>query len=305
MTLLAALIALVLEMQLTDPGRYRPTERLEDAMRRLRGLFQGSDFFMGWPGVLLTLALVPLAVGIVTDWLRGDGFIRNLLLLVFSLVILLWCLRVRDLWDRVRAYLALHDDADEAVLRGHARAILGREPEGGRASWPDQIMVTLLTQATDRLFGPLFWFVMLGPMGAVLFASAVLLRDQTDAEEAGEDANRHQTFRHAARMAYRFLAWLPLRLLVTAFSLVGSFTDTLEGWRAHELRCLDVVKDAQAALVVCAGYGALSMDPPWSRSEDAPMAHGDEVKAIAGLLQRAFLVWMAAIFVLWAIGLLP
>ena len=62
MTLLAVLIALVLEMQLTDPGRYRPTERLEDAMRRLRGLFQGSDFLMGWPGVLLTLAAVPLAV---------------------------------------------------------------------------------------------------------------------------------------------------------------------------------------------------------------------------------------------------
>ena len=313
MTSFAILIALALEFLLPDVGRYRPSEWLEAMIRWMRGRFRDSAFWLGWPGVLVTLAVAPAIVGVVADALDDSGGFMQALLLLFSAVVLVFCLRARELWEPVRAYLRLGSAADEACRRARMREILGHEPEGDADRWPDQIMVVLLSQATERLFGPLFWFVVLGPVGAALFYVAGLLKDEVGGVDGragalpaagGVEPHGDEAFAQAAQTAYRILAAVPLRLLVMAYSLVGSFTDTLEGWRAYEFRCLGLVEDDQGALAVCAGFGALSMHVPGSRPEDAPMPGMAEVEAVLRLQQRALMVWVAAVVVLWMVGVL-
>ena len=304
MTSFAVLIALALEFLLPDIGRYRPSAWLEGMMRWIRTRFRDSAFWLGWPGVLVTLAAAPALVGVAAEGLDGSGGLMQSLLLLFSAAVLALCLRARELWEPVRAYLRLGSGGDEACRRARMREILGHEPEGDAERWPDQIMIALLSQATGRLFGPLFWFVVLGPVGAVLFYVAGLLKDEVRYDHGRPATGGDEAFARAAETAYRILAAAPLRLLIMAYSLVGSFTDTMEGWRAHEFRCLGLAKDDQAALAVCAGFGALSMDVPGSRAEDAPMPRMAEVEAVLGLQQRALVVWVAAIVLLWIVGVL-
>ena len=302
MTLLAVLIALALEFLLPETSDYRPSHWLRGLMRWLRGRFRDAAFWRGWPGVVVVLAAAPFLVGLVAEGLDGSSGFSQALLLLFSAAVLAVCLRAREPWEAARAYW-LGSQADEADLRERARAILGREPEGAADRWADQVMVALLSQATERLFGPLFWFVVLGPMGATLFYAAAVMKAAVGVAANPPDDAGERAFAEAALQAYQWLAAAPLRLLLLAYGLVGSFTDTLEGWRAHEFRCLGSVPDAQAALAVCAGYGALSMEPPGARSEEALPSDAADVAAVLGLQQRALVIWLALILLLWLIGL--
>lgn len=74
-------------------------------------------------------------------------------------------------------------------------------------------------QANNRLFGVLFWFVILGPFGA--------------------------------------LAVLPARALALTYGVAGSFGESLSGWRSYLASESDPVFDANERLLVHAGRGAL------------------------------------------------
>ena len=95
MTSFAVLIALALEFLLPDIGRYRPSAWLEGMMRWIRTRFRDSAFWLGWPGVLVTLAAAPALVGVAAEGLDGSGGLMQSLLLLFSAAVLALCLRAR------------------------------------------------------------------------------------------------------------------------------------------------------------------------------------------------------------------
>lgn len=77
-----------------------------------------------------------------------------------------------------------------------------------------------LVEAHRHVFAPLFWYILLpGPIGPIVYRIAeYLTRTWHD---------RNEPYTHFARDAYKWIDWLPLRLSIVGFAIVGNFEDAV------------------------------------------------------------------------------
>ncbi|MGB1110000.1 MAG: regulatory signaling modulator protein AmpE, partial [Gammaproteobacteria bacterium] len=155
--------------------------------------------------------------------------------------------------------------------------------------WPGVMMTALFSQAVVRFFGPLCWFLILGPVGAMAYTTLEIARKQV-AEEAPESP-----LAEGIETVYAVLSWIPTRLLALAFALVGSFDATMQAWRSTDVRCRDRMPTYDEALAICSGYGALGLEPDWLRSEDDAPMDTRSLRAALGLVQRSVVVWLVGL----------
>ena len=179
----------------------------------------------------LTAMLVVIPVGIV-EWGLQDR-LAQLPQYVFAVVVLLFCLGPRDLGEEVNDYCKAIEDGDEEEIREIATELLECQPEPGPA--PPDVEEAVYAQANNRIFGVVFWFVLLGPTGAWLFRVLDLMQRRAvyfacqgpDIEDEGEWPQVVQ----AILLLHRLLAWLPSRLLSIGYMLAGSYDGALAAWK--------------------------------------------------------------------------
>ena len=154
-----------------------------------------------------------------------------------------------------------------------------------------------LGAAHRHVFAVLLWFVILpGPCGAVLYRLATLVRERWCVTNVAE---QHE-FSLFSRQVFGIIDWFPLRATAAAFAVVGDFEDAVYCWRSQPAQW----PDRDLGIVLASGAGALGVQ--LSR----PMVDGAEISdraelgigdpADADCMQRAVgLVWRAA--VLWVL----
>lgn len=217
-TLLAVVVALAL-------GHFAPA--LADGLRQfgwfrrwlqwLDAQFPEGSFWRGRYGIALALVVPLLVVGLLQ--LALDQALWGGVGLLFDIAVLFWCWGPRDLDRDVAAVL----DAPDAATRAAAAAPLyppGVAPQLDGASLVDAVF----RNALRRWFGPLFWFALLGPFGALLYRLGVL------AAEHDADAVPHDTLQ-GARTWLAILEWPVVHLLTLSLALVGNFDSVLAAWR--------------------------------------------------------------------------
>lgn len=106
----------------------------------------------------------------------------------------------------------------------------------------------ILIQSNDRLIGVMFWFALLGPVGAVLYRVSNLLKEKTAFEAGG--------FASAAQDLFWVMNWLPTRISIIGYALAGNFIDTVSYWRSIS----DFWIRESTDLLVASGLGALRQD---------------------------------------------
>jgi len=227
-------------------------------------------------------ALAPaLAVGLVGLWLAELAWPFGL---AWSALVLYRCLGFRQVVDLARGLTAALSAADPARV-GEKLADLG--VDAGPDEPVRRAMARLFHLGLERLFGVLFWFVLLGPFGAVAYALTRLLaahwRDDGD-------------FHGAVAQIVPIMDWLPARLLALSFAIVGNFEEAMVAWRS---RAAD--DGLNEGVVRVAGLGALGLDrDALDLDRDAP---GPEyVLGAANLLNRAVLLWLGVLGLLWLGG---
>jgi adenosylcobinamide-phosphate synthase len=153
-----------------------------------------------------------------------------------------------------------------------------------------------------HVFAPLFWFVVLGPAGALLYrlALGVATRWSPRSPEA-----EGEVFGQFASAAFQALDWLPARLTAITFAVVGDFEDAVYCWRTQA----DQWGDAASGILLSSGAGALGV----KLGMPLPDATGFEARPECGLgddadvdhLQSAIgLVWRALVLCLLMLALL-
>ena len=116
----------------------------------------------------IALALVPvLLVVALLQWLL-DGPVYGLVGLLFDIAILVYAWGPRDLDVDVEAVIDAHD----TPTRRTAIARLGLTGETASLDGP-ALVEAVFINALQRWFGVLFWFLLLGPVGAILYRLAV------------------------------------------------------------------------------------------------------------------------------------
>jgi cobalamin biosynthesis protein CobD/CbiB len=221
---------------------------------------------------------------------------------VFSVVALYFCLGFKVASFRAASVMRALRDADTAM----ARELLAEWRPGILAGADESALIrqTLeetLRQSMIRLFGVLFWFLVLGPAGAVLYLLTRLARDRWHGEAA---------FARFAGLVAGWLDWLPVRIVAFSFAIVGNFQDALEAWRAQARGW----GDEHDGILLAAAAGALGLqlggvinlpagelDRPVLGPDDA---HGgppglESLDAVVALIWRATLLWVAVLGLLW------
>lgn len=114
-----------------------------------------------------------------------------------------------------------------------------------------------LPLSNTHVFAPLFWFVLLGPAGALLYRLAQLLDEywhSTPHHRADEYATL-EAFGWFAHRAFTVINWLPVRITAAIFAMVGDFEDAVNCWRTQA----DHWPDKADGILLSSGAGALGV----------------------------------------------
>lgn len=116
---------------------------------------------------------------------------------------------------------------------------------------------SVLENGNDAIFGTLFWFLLLGAPGALLYRLANTL----DAMWGYRNA-RYRHFGQAAARLDDALNWAPARLTALSYALAGHLASALRCWRRQAPRWAG----RNAGAVMASGSGALQVrlgGPAW------------------------------------------
>jgi membrane protein required for beta-lactamase induction len=285
MTLIAILIGILIDrfyQALPALRRYRFFHDYADWMRsRLQ-----MEPWNGALGLLILLLPPLLVVGLLQGWLSGG--LWSLFGLLFGIAVLVFTLGPRDLAQDVDDYCAVHGDADDEARRAIAREFQPALADDADTRTCDEAVLRgVLVGAHDRWFGVIFWFALLGPLGAVLFRAV----EQLAREPVQDD------FGATVQQLHGILGWLPTRLMVVAYALSGHFEQAVHAWRGVSPVGGFIAQQSEAVLLA-AGEGALCAQC----EECLDTEPVSLIRSAMGLVWRALLVWLAVIAVMILAG---
>jgi len=274
MTLLIIVAALLVGYFTLWPQRLRDFDWYRRHLEWLGGRF---DLRGAW-GLLLALALPVVVVVLLQGFLaRGPGLVLGT---AFAWVILLGSLGPGNLLATVNDYLEALDAEDE-----ESTAALGEELQGTPAEGQDSLAVGIVNRAHDEYFAVIFWFAILGPVGAVLYRFTRLI---------AQLESSHEHLRPAAEHLLGVLGWPSARLTAFGFALMGHFDKALlklTGAIAWQTDLLAANRDLLAD-TVCA---ALDLE---LRNDDPIVV----ARRVRDLILRTLTLWLVVFAMLTLLG---
>jgi membrane protein required for beta-lactamase induction len=237
------------------------------------------------------VALLPLLV--VVAWLQAiaDG-LGGLFELVFSTVVLLYAIGPRDLGEEAQGFLDARDSGNDDEASRRAQDLCLSEVDTGEPRRSFAVARAIVILANRRLIGPIFWFVVFGPVGAVGYRAVHLL-----AERLQRDDCPHGVKRYSDEMRH-IIEWAPARLTAIGYAAAGNFDAVAHAWRGFEYRPGTGPLDEADHLLAHTGLAALDTFP-----DDADeLSGGQDMHATPPVVEDALsLVWRSLI--LWIIVL--
>lgn len=282
-TLIAILIVLLGTHALPDLARAR-------GFAWLKNLFTGSSTKAA--DALTRTLLVSAALLILTALLQA-GLHRHwfgLLELAFMVFMLFLCWGPRDFDGDLDAIVKAPDSGQRSAAAQALHEGISTQDVPFTAAG---LVEASFAAALSRQFGVLFWFALLGPVGAIGYRLVQLLARSSAFSECVGDAQPR--FERAALV----LDWAPAHLLSFSVALVSDFDATLRAWREYHSTqgqgyfTLDL---GFLAVIARAGVDADVM------AEDGDSGRiGDPLAELADariLLRRVLFGWIAVIAVI-------
>lgn len=249
MSFLALIAALLLEHFRPLPRSFRTYSWFSGYVRYLERQFNAGEYRHGvltWilavsPFVALA-ALVSIflnAISGLMGWLWS--FMALYLLMGFgtlgvNVAALAFALRNQQL-DQARALLEQWQGCESGSFSTTEIARLGIEET--------------LVFAYRNLFGIAFWFVLLGPAGALLYRLAQVLSRTW----GGLNEQEFDNFGSFSARAFAWMDWLPARLTAVSFAVVGNFEDAMYCWRSQAKQWME----ESVGIVLASGAGAMGV----------------------------------------------
>lgn len=285
---LKIIIALVADQILGEPRKGHPLVGFGNLAQRIETrLNEGSEPMRLLNGTLgWALAVLPFVL--VAAWLQASkvGFI-------FDCLVLYLAIGRKSLFEHsTRVHHAL-SQADLDSARHHTAMMVSRETRTLDATGCTRATIeSVLENANDSIVGALFWFVLLGAPGVVLFRLANTLDAMW--------GYRNERFLHFGRAAARIddvLNFIPARLCALAYAMAGAFAPALDSWRTQAKQ----LKSPNGGPVMTAGAGALNLrlggsaiyhgelqDKPFFGGEHIPQP--DDILNANRLVDRAIMI---------------
>ncbi|MFO1423987.1 MAG: adenosylcobinamide-phosphate synthase CbiB [Candidatus Competibacteraceae bacterium] len=298
LTALLCVGAVLLDWRLGEPRRWHPLAGFGGLARRVEAFGYGPPEMNAdlrrarGVGAVIAL-LIPFAVA---AWLLSA---IPLLGSVVALGLLYLAIGARSLAEHAEAVAAALQAGDLPLARERVGLIVSRdtgdldEEQISRAT-----VESVLENGCDAIFGALFWFVLAGAAGAVLYRLANTLDAMW-----GYRTPRYRDFGWAAARLDDVLNWIPARLTALSYMAVG--TKPALAWRCWREQA-PFWKSPNAGPVMAAGAGALGLalgGPARYHGEwqpRPPLGEGlapraEDIGRAVALVRRALWLWLAVI----------
>ncbi len=225
---------------------------------------------------IIILAL-PVSLLLSVQILLHD-FLFNLPGFIFGIIIFIYCLGPACLSTDIEAYIHARTLGDEDEALHYAGTIT----DAAASTSPDQqtsdVTRAILYIANERIFATIFWFVILGPFGAMLYRLISELSKQIDFDELAEFSE----FIHA------IMAWIPARMLAAGYALTGNFDGAYHAYKDRAYT--SNISHSNNEVLVSTGLGAMQN-----------LEAGNELACIyaaQALVMRSVIVWISILAVM-------
>jgi AmpE protein len=293
MHLIALLIGLVVERLATQLGHLR---RLRWLDRIIDVGFRQADRVPNWPALIPILAIVVLLVlpVLVIVLVLGD-LLLGFPYLLLGIVVLFFSFGPQDIGEDVDEYCRAIEDGDKERIRQRAKAIIESEVPEDALERIHKVEEAVCVQANNRLFAIIFWFVLLGPLGAWTYRVTDMIRRRAvfAASHVGEANGTTDRLRNSATVLHGWLAWIPARLTAIGYAAAGNFDPALGAWRAPTEEKSDSPFEYNEHLLARVGVAALALGE--DADEDLVSRGVRGATAANRLVFRLLLIWAVVI----------
>jgi len=293
MYLIALLIGLFVERLATQLFHLRQLRWLD---RVIDAGFRQADRFRSWPAlipltVLAFLLVLPLAVVIFA---LGDtlyGFPS----LILAVVVLFFSLGPKDIGEQVHEYCKAVSADDAQAIHKTVRSLTEKDVPEDPLERARLVEAAVCVQANNRLFAVIFWFIVLGPLGAWAYRVTELIRRRA-VFNASRDASEEAVAAEVAEAAgnlHAWLAWIPARLTAFGYGLAGSFEGAISAFRSDDRAKGATTGERNEMLLARAGLAALALaDQPGEAASERGVRGA---MAANGLVMRLLGIWALVI----------
>ncbi|MDG2525817.1 adenosylcobinamide-phosphate synthase CbiB [Stenotrophomonas sp. HITSZ_GD] len=295
-------VALLLDLLLGEPRRAHPLVGFGRWAQWLATrLYRDSRLAgsLAWSLAVLPFVLAAASVQWLLWWWSPWAA------LAWAAVALYAAVGLRSLGEHAQAVAGALARADLAAARAAVGRIVSRDTGALDATQVAAAATeSVLENGSDAVFAALFWGLLLGAPGAVLYRLANTLDAMW-----GYRTPRYLRFGWAAARIDDVLNWVPARLTALTYALLGATAAALRCWRGQAAAW----KSPNAGPVMAAGAGALRVQlggaapyhgqwqPRPALGEGAP-ADADSVRRALWLVRGGAALWCALLIAAALLG---
>ena len=273
MNFIAIMIALGVETFYKPITQWRDYQWFTRYEQWMFNKLEGFTFRDSTVSVILIFGPVFVVTAILSTALYD--FVAILGFLLASLV-LVYCLGPNDLDEDVQAYLHAIEHDDEEGASHHADKVNGYPVTGEPAEVLQKVKEAIFVQGNTRMLGVLFRL--------------------SDVQNRA-CMNQQSEYALANQRLFYILSWIPARLCVLGYAVVGSFIDTMSKWEG----IADFWQEDSNTLMAISGAGALQHEDNNVSEDDESLDTSDILEALS-LVKRTIIFWLAMLAILTLTG---
>lgn len=209
--------------------------------------------------------------------------VHGALAFMLATAVLVVCIGRGEFAEHVAAYRLACVERDWPRAARIAERVGVAETALVEQDWPalhEAMLQALAYRGFERLFAVVFWFVFLGPLGAMVYRLS-----QAFARHHASEVARHWLWA---------LEWLPVRLLSGSFAVTGNFVGCVNSWSRL---MADTAYSSGEVLKRCALGASSIIDDERVHACDVTER---EIAALHSLYSRTLGLWLA-VLALWVI----
>jgi membrane protein required for beta-lactamase induction len=285
MAMISILLALAVERFLLEQERFHQDGWFDRYTSWLRKQSIGDWVNSGTVGVI-GLLFPPLLLTVLIQLLLHDR-LGGVLEFLFATAVLVYSLGPKNLDRQVENFVDAWDDGEETRAREIADDLITNTSSSSEQELSRAIAGGILQQACYRIFSVLFWFMVLGPLGALLYR---LSRALQSGSAAAIDPD--EEFLGSVSRLLEILDWVPARISAACYALAGNFQDAVLDWRGDETLNEDERSTLDSDdILLRSGRGALGLQPLW-REEEMAESPASVAENTLGLVWRSLAIWV-------------
>ena len=286
MTLIVILISVSLDFFLGGLERFRNFNWCISLYYCLEKRLAQYKFWDGTFGLLIVLSAALSGLIIVLFLASSLPWIVEI---VISLIVLIYCLAPENLDNRLDEYITAVDEDNVDAVNEIAEGLIDETLLSENDSNEIAIIKSSLVESHKRTFAVIFWFLILGAVGALLYRLVNEINDEFGEVRSG--------FADSNSILINILEWPSSRLMVLGLAFGGHLVDAMPGWSKAEHLSIEVNNE----VLTDAGIGALQCRTDIEVPDREKSYWINELK---GLLNRTLIIWLAILGIMTLSGTL-